>query len=81
MVLLFYIFGVLILFYLFIIINLIQNNISNIYFRSSQTSLASTNPFDDDYADTISVSTVGTVGTIRSRKKRRAPPPPVQVSQ
>lgn len=47
---------------------------------SSQSSLNSTNPFDDDMDDDDNVSRVTTVDgvTVRkpARKKRRAPPPP-----
>uniref|UniRef100_A0A1Q3FMH7 Uncharacterized protein n=1 Tax=Culex tarsalis TaxID=7177 RepID=A0A1Q3FMH7_CULTA len=49
----------------------------------SQTSLKSTNPFDDEDAldDSVSLGGLSTNGTIRqsmtrARKKRRAPPPP-----
>lgn len=44
---------------------------------SSQTSVNSSNPFDDDYVDTISqVGSVDGVSMRSGRKKRRAPPPP-----
>lgn len=50
---------------------------------SSQTSVNSTNPFDDDYVDTVSqAGSVDGLSITRSgRKKRRAPQPPKSPSK
>lgn len=45
---------------------------------SSQTSVNSTNPFDDDYLDTM--STIDSPARRSARKKRRAPQPPQSLS-
>ena len=46
---------------------------------SSQTSLNSTNPFDDDDGDDNTSRISGVEGVKRpARKKRRAPPPPLR---
>lgn len=50
----------------------------NLHFRSSQSSVYSTNPFDED--DDNDVMVVPGSGKRSHRKKRRAPPPPTQVT-
>ncbi|XP_055858323.1 E3 ubiquitin-protein ligase RBBP6 isoform X2 [Episyrphus balteatus] len=52
--------------------------------RSSQISVASTNPFDDEDDDDVvmgGVSASSTPAKHPARKKRRAPPPPIPVHQ
>ncbi|XP_055916046.1 uncharacterized protein LOC129948920 isoform X2 [Eupeodes corollae] len=52
--------------------------------RSSQVSVASTNPFDDEDDDDVvmgGISASSTPAKHPARKKRRAPPPPIPVHQ